>query len=125
METHNQTQPGAEYLPPHAYANWLILAARVVLEPYQPERADPPVTPAEIEEDRAAWRQWAEEKLRRSEEPSPPPARGTSRARRIGHMLDAEPDRSGAHVEGYTTTGVAELFSVAIRRSARRRMAAD
>lgn len=113
MATRKPTPPAGEYLPAHAYANWLILAARVVLEPYRPARTDPPTTAAEIAADREAWQQWAEEKLRHSEEDGAPPARGAVSARRIGYMLDAEPDRSGARPGPKIG---AELFDPRFRR---------
>lgn len=104
MATRKPNPTAGEYLPAHAYANWLILAARVVLEPYRPARTDPPTTAAEIAADREAWQQWAEGKLRHSEEDGAPPARGASRARRIGHMTDAEPERRGARPDRRRTT---------------------
>lgn len=84
------------YLPAHTYANWLILAARVVMEPYRGRDA----TAEEIEQDRAAWQQWAESKLMQANTDSRPAAVRTTRARRIGYMADAEQDRSGARPEG-------------------------
>ena len=114
---HHQTDPdtAAAYLPPHVYTNWLILAARIVVELDDTDPAER-VTPAEIEAERRAWRQWAKEHLIRRTDAEQPPARGTAKARRIGYMSGAEPDRSGARPG--PKAGKAELFSVAIRRRA-------
>ena len=124
-QTHNPSPADpttdAAYLPPHVYANWLILAARIVVEIGDTD-PDERVSPAESEAERAAWRQWAKEHLQHIDSERRPPARGTAKAKRIGHMAEAEPDRSGARPG--PKAGGAELFSVAIRRRARQ-MAAD
>ena len=112
----NPADPAADaYLPPHVYANWLILAARIVVEIGDTD-PDEHVPPAESEAERQAWRQWAKEHLQRIEADRRPPVRGTAKARRIGHMSEAEPDRSGARPG--PKAGSAELFSVAIAGSA-------
>ena len=103
-----------EYLPAHVYANWLTLAARVVLEPYAPDPDDLAAgltaCPADVDQDRAAWQQWAIDRLAVNLHDTPPAPHAPTRGRRIGYMADAEPDRSGARV--YTSAGArgAELF---------------
>lgn len=87
------------FLPAHTYANWLILAARVVMEPYRGRDA----TAEEIERDRDAWQQWAESKLMPAITSTAPAAIRTTRARRIGYMADAEQDRGRAQPEGRRT----------------------
>lgn len=108
--------PAADCLPPHVYANWLILAARIVVEIGATD-PDEHVTPAESEAERAAWRQWAKEHLQHIEAERRPPVRGTAKAKRIGHMAEAEPDRSGARPG--PSNNRPELFSVQIQRRAR------
>lgn len=113
---HNPDPDADAYLPPHVYANWLILAARIVVEIGATD-PDEHVAPAESEAERAAWRQWAKDHLQRIEADRRPPARGTAKARRIGHMAEAEPDRSGARPG--PSSNRPELFSVQIQRRAR------
>lgn len=103
------------YLPGHVYANWLILAARIVVEIADTD-PDERVTPAESEQERQAWQQWAKDHLRHIDSERRPPARGTAKAKRIGHMTDAEPDRSGARPG--PTANRPELLSAAIRQRA-------